>query len=134
MARLSASQALRKAAEPPAGPEASAARRPPPRNGTWQREELLHLLTLSGTLAGLSITGVTLFHTLGKASVPGSIADDMLAGSALLFLLCTYTIFFALRTKKEGFALVLEKLADALFLLALTGMIGAGFVMIYTVW
>jgi hypothetical protein len=33
-------------------------------NNTWIREELLHLLSLSGTLAGLCITGVTLFHTL----------------------------------------------------------------------
>jgi hypothetical protein len=37
--------------------------------GAWQREELLHLLSLSGTLAGLCITGVALFHTLGKVAV-----------------------------------------------------------------
>gem|GEM_PF-6825871 len=33
----------------------------PNRQGTWLREELLHLLPLSGILAGLCITGVTLF-------------------------------------------------------------------------
>ena len=46
---------------------------------TWQREELLHLLSLSATLAGLCITGVTLFHTLGRSSLPQTIADDALA-------------------------------------------------------
>ena len=32
------------------------------RRGTWLREELLQLLTLAATLAGLCITGVALFH------------------------------------------------------------------------
>ena len=104
------------------------------RNSTWLREELLHLLSLSGTLAGLCITGVALFHTLGRSSLPATIADDALAISALLFLVCTYMIFFALRTKRDGLALALEKIADVVFLLALTGMVAAGFIMVYTVW
>jgi hypothetical protein len=104
------------------------------RQGTWLREELLHLLSLSGTLAGLCITGVALFHTLGRSSLPETFADDTLAISALLFLVCTYTIFFALRTKSNALALVLEKIADVLFLLALTGMVASGFIMVYTVW
>lgn len=106
----------------------------PSRQGTWLREELLHLLSLSGTLAGLCITGVALFHTLGISSASKTIADDALALSALLFLLCTYTIFFALRTKRNALALVLERIADTLFLLALTGMVASGVIMVYTVW
>lgn len=105
-----------------------------PSNGTWLREELLHLLSLSGTLAGLCITGVTLLRTLGKVSMAETIADDVLAVSGLLFLLCTYSIFVDLRTRKTAFRLVLEKIADTLFLLALTGMVTSGFVMVYTVW
>jgi multisubunit Na+/H+ antiporter MnhF subunit len=104
-----------------------------PRRGNWQREELLHLLSVSGTLAGLCITGVALFHTLGRASLPETVADDLLAISALLFLVCTYTIFFALRTRREALALTLEKVADIMFLMAMTGMVGSGFVMVYTV-
>lgn len=101
---------------------------------TWLREELLHLLSLSATLAGLCITAVTLLRTLGKSSTAGTVADDALAVSALLFLLCTYALFFALRTRQARLARRLEKLADVMFLLALTGMVGAGFVMVYTVW
>ena len=107
---------------------------PSTRNNTWLREELLHLLSLSGTLAGLCITGVALFHTLGRASLTETVADDALAVSALLFLVCTYTIFFALRTRREALALALERIADVLFLLALTGMVASGFIMVYTVW
>ena len=92
---------------------------------------MLHLLSLSGTLSGLCVTGVTLFHTLGKASLQETFADDILAISALMFLLCTYAIFFTLRTKRESLALVLEKVVDSLFLLALTGMVISGFIMVY---
>lgn len=104
------------------------------RNGTWLREELLHLLTLAGTLAGFCITGVTLFHTMNRASLAATIADDALALSALVFLACTYIIFFALRTTRQTLALVLERIADILFLLALTGMVASGFIMVYTIW
>ena len=101
------------------------------RKGIWLRDEMLHLLSLSGTLSGLCITGVTLFHTTGKASLQETLADDILAISALMFLLCTYMIFFTLRTKRESLALALEKVVDAIFLLALTGMVISGFMMVY---
>lgn len=103
-------------------------------NGKWLREELLHLLSLSATLAGLCITSVTLFHTIGRPSLSATVADDALAVAALLFLVCAYTIFFGLRTKNQSFALSLEKFADVLFLVALTAMVGSGFVMVYTIW
>ena len=101
------------------------------RKGIWLREEMLHLLSLSGTLSGLCITGVALFHTTGRASLQETWADDILAISALMFLLCTYMIFFTLRTKRESLALALEKVVDATFLLALTGMVISGFIMVY---
>lgn len=101
------------------------------RKGLWLRDELLHLLSLSGTLSGLCVTGVTLFHTMGKASLQESLADDILAISALMFLLCTYMIFFTLRTRQESLALTLEKVVDTIFLLALTGMVTSGFIMVY---
>lgn len=75
-----------------------------------------------------------MLRTLGKTSMVQTIADDALAASALLFLLCTYLIFFALRTRRTALARALENTADLLFLLALTGMVAAGFIMVYTVW
>ena len=114
--------------EPPEPRQPTAAQRTP-----WLREELLQLLSLAGTLAGLCITGVALFHSIGRGTVPGTLADDMLAIAALLFLLCTYLIFIALRVARDVSALFLERLVDVLFLLGLTGMVGAGFVMVYTV-
>jgi multisubunit Na+/H+ antiporter MnhF subunit len=103
------------------------------RKSTWVREELLQLLSLSGTLAGLAITGVTLFRTMGRESMSTTIADDLLALSALAFMLCLYAIFFGLRTGRESWARTLEKVADLLFLLGLTVMVASGFIMVYSV-
>jgi hypothetical protein len=100
--------------------------------GTRRREEMLHLLTLSPTLAGLCITGVTLFQTMHVATLHGTIADDALAASALLFLLCTYVIFITLRVQRGKLAQLFEKVVDTMFLLALTGMVASGFIMMYT--
>ena len=105
----------------------------PQRASTWIREELLQLLSLSGTLAGLAITGVTVFRALGRESMSTTIVDDLLAFSALLFMLCLYVIFFCLRTSRVALASKLEKVADSLFLLALTVMVTSGFLMVYSV-
>jgi hypothetical protein len=98
------------------------------------RDEMLHLLALSGTFAGLSITGVTLFHTLRTNAIATTIADDLLALAALLFLLCTYLIFFALKTKSQAASTRLGQVVDAFFLIALTAMVVSGFIMVYSIW
>ena len=100
----------------------------------WHREELLHLLSLAGNMAGICITGVTLFYTVGRASRVATVADDMLVICALLFLLCAYFIFFALRMRDARLALVLEHVADVLFVTGMTLMVAAGVVMAYTIW
>lgn len=104
-----------------------------PRSGVWVREELLQLLTLSGTLAGLCITGLSVFHAVGKTSLPRTLVDDLLAISALLFLFCTHAMFFCLRTRREAVARALERVSDVLFLLGLTGMVASGMLMVYTI-
>jgi hypothetical protein len=97
----------------------------------WEREGLLTLLSVLSTLAGLCITGVSLIHHANRHN-SGTLADDGLAFSALLFLLCTYAIFFALRTRHAHWAHWLDRLVDALFVLALTSMVVCGFIMVYT--
>lgn len=98
------------------------------------REELLHLLSVSGTLAGLCVTVVALMHTIGTTDVATTLIDDLFALCALFFLSCTYLIFTALRTKRENLARILIKVVDSVFLVGLTLMTAAGFMMVYTVW
>ena len=105
------------------------------RNGVnWRREELLSLLSTSGALAGLCITVVALMNTFDKTRAEVSIVDDMLAVCAAAFLSCIYLIFWALRSPASSVSVVLIKVVDAVFLLAMTSMTIAAFIMIYTIW
>ena len=98
---------------------------------SWLRTELLQLLSAAATLSGLCITGLSLLKHQG-VKMGTILADDALAMSSLLFLLCTGLIFFALRYRSPQILRWL-KAADILFLLALSSMVLAGFLLVYTV-
>jgi hypothetical protein len=106
---------------------------PDSRDDRQARDELLNLLSISGTLSGICIGGVTLFHTMNASSRAGTLVDDLLAICALGFLICTYLIVFALRTRARRFLPQIVKLVDGVFLMSLTGLVLAGFLMVYTV-
>ncbi len=97
------------------------------------QNEMLHLLSVSGTLAGLCITVVALINTLGKSTRAATVVDDMFAICALLFLICIYLIFSALRVRRQRIAKMLVKSVDILFMVAMTVMTGAAFIMVYMV-
>ena len=100
----------------------------------WDRHEIIQLLSLSGTLTGLTITGLTIFKTQRDPSLVATVADDVLAFSAFLFLFATYLFFFCLRNRNARLGIWLETVADITFLVALTGMVLSGFIMVYTLW
>jgi hypothetical protein len=100
----------------------------------WVRDELLHLLWVSGTLAGLCVTVVAVMHTIGRDAFTTSIIDDLFALCGLLFLTCTYLIFWALRIRQARLARIFIQVVDTVFLVGLTLMTAAGFMMVYTVW
>jgi hypothetical protein len=103
-------------------------------NGRWRRDELLVLLSTSGGLAGLCITVVALMNTFNKKVASVSIVDDLFGLCATVFLLCTYLIFWAIRTQNARREAQLTKVLEVLFLIGLTGMNIAAFMMIYTIW
>jgi hypothetical protein len=98
------------------------------------REELLSLLSTSGSLAGLCITIVALMNTFDKKRAEVSLVDDMLAVCAASFLLCIYLVFWALRVRRLSLGIVLIRVIDGVFLVAITSMTIAAFIMIYTIW
>jgi hypothetical protein len=99
----------------------------------WDRHEILQLLTLSATLAGLSITALTIFKKQGADKFAVTIADDILAAVRWDFVGDLF-IFFSLRTRNPSLATKLELIGDVIFLVALTGMVATGFIILYTVW
>jgi hypothetical protein len=104
------------------------------RPNTWNRTELLSLLSVTGTLAGLCITIVALMNTFDRARTATTIVDDVFVLCAAVFLVNIYLIFWALRAKTSTLSMTLSKIADGVFLLALSGMTVASFIMTYTIW
>lgn len=58
----------------------------------------------------------------------------MFAVAGAAFLLCVYLAFWALRSRTRTVSILLSRVVDVVFLVALTGMTAAAFIMIYTVW
>lgn len=106
----------------------------PSNPSSWAREELLSLLSVSATLAGLCITVVAFMNTVDKAHSTVTKVDEILSITAATFLLCVYLIFWALRTNKPRLSSALVRVVDGVFLLALTSMTVSAFVMVYTLW
>jgi hypothetical protein len=100
----------------------------------WGREELLGLLSNSANLAGLCVTVVALMNTFDRSNSTASFVDDLFALCAAVFVLCTYVIFWTLRTIKGNIPTWLMRAIDGLFLAALTSMTVASFLLIYAVW
>ena len=101
---------------------------------TTLQNEMFHLLSVSGTLAGLCVTVVALMNTLGKSVRAVTVVDDLFAISALLYLICIYLIFAALRIRKPRITGKLVRLVDMVFIVAMSLMTSAAFIMVYTVW
>ena len=99
-----------------------------------RREELLSVLNTAGTLAGLCVTVVVFMKSLGNANSSVTIVDDLFALGAVLFLSCIYLGFWAQRSNRQGVAAALLRITDTLFLIALTIMVIAAVVMVYTLW
>jgi uncharacterized membrane protein YqjE len=83
----------------------------------------IHIFTVSSAMVGVCLTVIGLIRvviTLGRAD---TLADDFLAGDALLFLVSCLLSYWALRSRSVRRMHRLEKIADAIFIIAMIGMV-----------
>ena len=74
-------------------------------------------------MVGVCLTVIGLIRvviTLGRAD---TLADDLLVGDALLFLISCLLSYWALRSRSVRRMHRLEKIADGIFILAMIGMV-----------
>lgn len=83
-------------------------------------EELsVHIFTVSSAMVGVCLTVIGLIRvviTLGKAD---TVADDLLAVDASLFLISCLVSYSALRTRSKRRMHRRERIADGIFILAM---------------
>jgi hypothetical protein len=95
---------------------------------TNQKRELekdicIHIFTVSSAMVGVCLTVIGLVRvviTLGKAD---TVADDLLATDALLFLISCFLSYAALRSRGIRRMHRIERAADAVFILAMIVMV-----------
>ena len=83
----------------------------------------IHIFTVSSAMVGVCLTVIGLVRvviTLGKGDI---LADDLLAGDALLFLVSCFLSYGALRSRGVRRMHRLERVADGVFIVAMIVMV-----------
>lgn len=102
-------------------------------NSHLEHDICIHIFTVSSAMVGVCLTVIGLIRvviTLGRAD---TLADDLLAGDALLFLISCLLSYWALRSRSLGRMHRLEKIADGIFIVAMIGMVIICAVITYTI-
>src|SRR6266700_5524485 len=102
-------------------------------NSHLEQDICIHIFTVSSAMVGVCLTVIGLIRvviTLGRAD---TLADDLLAGDALLFLISCMLSYWALRSRGLRRMHRLEKIADGIFIVAMIGMVIICAVITYTI-
>lgn len=92
----------------------------PPRETRELESDLcLHIFTASAALVGVCLTVIGLIRIVVSTTKVGTIADDLLAADATLFMLSCLLSYWALRARSARRMHRLERTADALFIIGL---------------
>src|SRR4029453_6419123 len=102
-------------------------------NTHLEHDICIHIFTVSSAMVGVCLTVIGLIRvviTLGRAD---TLADDLLAGDALLFLISCLLSYWALRSRGLRRMHRLEKIADGIFIIAMIGMVVVCALIPYTI-
>ena len=94
----------------------------PPENHL-EEDISIHIFTVSSAMVGVCLTVIGLIRvviTFGKAD---TVADDLLAADAFLFLVSCLLSYSALRTRSKRRMHRMERVADGIFILAMILMV-----------
>ncbi|HVE49239.1 MAG TPA: hypothetical protein VNG69_06425 [Casimicrobiaceae bacterium] len=91
----------------------------------------IHIFYVSSAMVGVCLTVIGLVQVVVSIKTLETIADDLLAADALLFLAASVVSYWALRTRDASRVAVLERVADVMFLSAIAGMVAISAFMTY---
>ena len=89
----------------------------------------VHIFTASAAMVGVCLTVIGILRVVISLRKEDLLGDDLLAFNSMLYLASCLLSYWALRTRSLGRNHRLERIADAIFLLALVfTAINAGFI------
>jgi hypothetical protein len=92
-------------------------------NTHLEQDICIHIFTVSSAMVGVCLTVIGLIRVVITLGIADTLADDFLAGDALLFLISCLLSYWALRARSVHRMHRLEKVADVTFIIAMIGMV-----------
>ncbi len=102
-------------------------------NSHLEQDICIHIFTVSSAMVGVCLTVIGLIRVVITVGTVDTLADDLLAADALLFLISCLLSYCALRSRGLRRMHRLEKIADAIFISAMIGMVVICALITYTV-
>ena len=97
-------------------------RNPTPRTHL-EEDVCIHIFTVSAAMVGVCLTVIGLVRIVTSVQRSDTLADDLLAADAVLFLSSCLSAYWALRTRNSRRMHRVERFADCVFILALSLMV-----------
>jgi hypothetical protein len=102
-------------------------------NSHLERDICIHIFTVSSAMVGVCLTVIGLIRVVITLGTADTLADDFLAGDALLFLISCLLSYWALRSRGLRRMHRLERIADGIFIMAMIGMVVICALITYTI-
>jgi len=102
-------------------------------NSHLEQDICIHIFTVSSAMVGVCLTVIGLDPRVITLGTADTLADDLLAADALLFLVSCLLSYWALRSRGLRRMHRLEKIADGIFIVAMIGMVVVCAVITYTI-
>lgn len=104
-------------------------------NSNFHLEEdiSIHIFSASSAMVGVCLTVIGLLRVFITIKKINTLADDILAIDALLFLISCLLSYWALRTRISHRMLLVERLADMVFILGLLLMVTVCILITYAI-
>jgi hypothetical protein len=93
----------------------------------------VHIFSVSSAMVGVCLTVIGIIHILTTYCKTQTIADDIMAIDAIFFLCACAVSYFAIKTKERKRRLLLERMADGIFLSGLAIMVFMCLFIVYKV-
>jgi len=104
-----------------------------PRPNDLEEDISIHIFTVSAAMVGVCLTVIGLIRVVISMGKVNTLADDLLAADALLFLCSCLLSYAALRTRSRRRMHQVERLADRIFIVAMILMTSVCGVIVYAV-
>src|SRR5437764_13173369 len=102
-------------------------------NSHLERDICIHIFTVSSAMVGVCLTVIGLVRVVITLGTADTLADDFLAGDALLFLVSCLLSYWALRSRGLRRIHRLQRIADVIFIMAMIGMVVICALITYTI-